>query len=72
MTNKRSTSRYCTFVGGNIVTWRSKKPLVVARSSVESEFQAMTLGTCELMWIKTSLKELQVEIERPMRLYCDN
>ena len=25
VTNKRSTSRYCTFVGGNLVTWRSKK-----------------------------------------------
>ena len=23
--NKRSTSGYCTFVGGNLVTWRSKK-----------------------------------------------
>jgi len=23
--NKRSTSGYCTFIGGNLVTWRSKK-----------------------------------------------
>ena len=25
VTDRRSTSGYCTFVGGNLVTWRSKK-----------------------------------------------
>nr|CAN73928.1 hypothetical protein VITISV_013262 [Vitis vinifera] len=38
----RSTFGYCTFLGGNLVTWRSKKHNVVARSSVEAEFRAMT------------------------------
>ena len=37
----RYTSGYCTFLGGNLVTWRSKKQNVVARSSAESEFTAM-------------------------------
>ncbi|XP_019051980.1 PREDICTED: uncharacterized protein LOC109114180 [Nelumbo nucifera] len=32
---RKSTSGYCTFVGGNLVTWRSKKQNVVARSSAE-------------------------------------
>jgi len=31
--DRRSTSRYCSFVGGNLVTWRSKEQSVVARSS---------------------------------------
>ena len=34
--DKRSTSGYCTFIGGNRFTWRSKKQNVVARSSVET------------------------------------
>ena len=55
-----------------MVTWRSKKQPIAARSSVEAEYQAMTQGICKLMWIKTLLKELQVDIEEPMRLYCDN
>nr|XP_033509805.1 uncharacterized mitochondrial protein AtMg00810-like [Nicotiana tomentosiformis] len=29
--DRRSTSGYCTLVGGNLVTWRSKKQNVVAR-----------------------------------------
>ena len=71
ITNRKSTSWYCTFVGDNLVAWRSKQP-VVARSSVEVEYQVMALGICELMWIKTLLKELRVDIEEPMTLYCDN
>ncbi|XP_058068406.1 uncharacterized mitochondrial protein AtMg00810-like [Magnolia sinica] len=34
--DRRSTSGYCTFVGGNLVTWKSKKQSVVARSSAEA------------------------------------
>ena len=47
--DRRSTSAYCTFLGGNLVTWRSKKESVVARSSVEVEFRAMAHGICELL-----------------------
>ena len=32
----------------------------------------MALGICELIWIKGIIKELGVEIEGPMKLYCDN
>ena len=42
--DKKSTSDYCTFVWGNLVTWRSKKQSVVARSSVEAEYRAMSFG----------------------------
>ena len=36
--DKRSTFWYCTYIWGNLVTWRSKKQLVVARSSAEAKF----------------------------------
>jgi len=47
--DRRSTTGYCTFLGGNLVTKKSKKQNVVARSSVEAEFRAMAQGICELL-----------------------
>lgn len=70
--DRRSTSGYCTFLGGNLVTWRIKKQNVVARSSAEAEFRAMALGICELLWIKIILEDLKTKWEEPMRLLCDN
>ena len=47
--DRRSTSDHFTFVGGNLVTWKSKKQNVVSRSSAEAEFRGMTLGLCEAL-----------------------
>ncbi|BBH07641.1 ABC-2 type transporter family protein, partial [Prunus dulcis] len=44
VTDIKSTSGYFTFMGGNLVTWRSKKQNVVALSSAEAEFRGMTKG----------------------------
>ncbi|KAJ9676113.1 hypothetical protein PVL29_024893 [Vitis rotundifolia] len=70
--NRRSTSGYCSFVDSNLVTWRSKKQNVVARSSVEAEFIAVAHGICEIMWIRRLLEELKMTDSSPMKLYCDN
>ena len=67
-----STSGYCTFVGRNLVTWRSKKQNVVAQSSTKVEFQVVAHGICELIQLKMILEELRIPYEKPKKLYCDN
>ncbi|XP_059627497.1 uncharacterized mitochondrial protein AtMg00810-like [Cornus florida] len=42
--DRGSTSGYCTTIGGNLVTWHSKKQDVVSRSSAEAEYRAMAFG----------------------------
>jgi hypothetical protein len=70
--DRRSTSGYFTFVGGNLVTWRSKKQEVVARSSAEAEYRGMAKAICELLWIRNLMLDLQIKPVNPMKLYCDN
>ena len=70
--DRKSTSGYFTFVGGNLVTWRSKKQNVVALSSAEAEFRGMVKGICELLWLRKMINELELGTENEMKLYCDN
>lgn len=69
--DRRSTSVYCTYVWGNMVTWRSKKQNVVARSSAKAEYRAMANRGCEMLGLKRILEELQMSVNMPMKLYCD-
>jgi len=56
----------------NLVSWRSKKQAVVARSTAEAEYRAMALSLCEMLWLKGLLKELRVLRNETMMLHCDN
>jgi hypothetical protein len=49
-----------------------KKQLVVARSSAEAEYCAMTSAVCELFWLKNFLADLGFPHVTSMQLFCDN
>ena len=72
MDDRRSTSSYFTFVGGNLVTWKSKKQNVIASSSAEAEFRGMALELCEALWIRLLLYDLDYLSRQPIQLFCDN
>jgi hypothetical protein len=70
--DRKSTTGFCTFVGGNLVTWKSKKQNVVARSSAEAEYRAMASSASELTWIKQILSDFGIQVQIPMKMFCDN
>jgi hypothetical protein len=69
---RRSTSRYCVFVGGNLVSWRSKKQPVVSKSIAEAEYRAMSQGLSDILWVRNLLSELKVLRDGHLNVWCDN
>lgn len=57
---------------GNLVTCRSKKQNVVARSSAEAELRSTAHGICEALWLKLLLEELLLELQILLQIHCDN
>ncbi|XP_078436350.1 secreted RxLR effector protein 161-like [Wolffia australiana] len=70
--DRKSTTDYCTYVGGNLVTWRSRKQKVVASSSAEFEYRTMASTMREMLWLQFLLQELDIEAPTPMLMNCDN
>ena len=67
-----SISAYIIFLGGNPISWCSKKQRTVARSSTEAEYRSVASAVAELTWITNLLSELRLQLPLPPRLLCDN
>ncbi|KAA0031918.1 putative mitochondrial protein [Cucumis melo var. makuwa] len=45
---------------------------LVARSSAEAKYRAMSLGICEEIWLQKVLSDLHQECETPLKFFRDN
>ncbi|KAA3465088.1 Retrovirus-related Pol polyprotein from transposon TNT 1-94 [Gossypium australe] len=70
--DRQSTSGFCIFLGGNPVSWGSKKQHVVSRSSAEAEYRSLAHAAAEVTWLESLLGELQVQLAGKTTLWCDN
>jgi hypothetical protein len=58
-------------LGEFLVSWLSKKQSSVYLSTVEVEYIVTTCCT-QVLWMKQTLLDIQVEYDEPIPIYCDN
>ncbi|GJS40603.1 serine carboxypeptidase S28 family protein [Tanacetum coccineum] len=69
---RRSTTGYCCLLRDPLVSWKSKKQVVVSRSSAEVEYRAMALICYEVNWFVSLLKDRGIKNLEPVDLFYDN
>ncbi|KAG9442724.1 hypothetical protein H6P81_018578 [Aristolochia fimbriata] len=72
VTDRRSTTGYCIFLGDSLISWHSKKQSTVSRLRTEAEYRALADTTSELVWLCWLLSDMGVQLDTPSPLHCDN
>ena len=74
--DRKSQSGYCFYLSPNSspVSWTSRKQKLVATSTCNSEYIALSEAVSECIWLQQLLKDLNMKgvHSRPANMYCDN
>jgi histone deacetylase 1/2 len=70
--DRRSYSGYIAMLGGNILSWRSKKQQTVSTSTTEAEYRALFEGTQESIWLKYLFQSLNLTFTSKFNIFVDN
>lgn len=68
---RRSCSGYVTIMANAAISWYSHRQDIVALSSTEAEYIALSELNREILWLRAALKEID-KVNEPTQVYCDN
>ncbi|XP_038704736.1 secreted RxLR effector protein 161-like [Tripterygium wilfordii] len=68
----KSTSGYVFMLGSGAVSWSSKKQPIVTLSTTEAEFIAAASCSCQAVWMRRILGEVDHEQSEATVVFCDN
>eukprot|EP00253_Pinus_taeda_P015002 PITA_15002 len=70
--DRKSTFGYVFHMGSGAISWASIKQPIVAFSTVEAEYVAATVATCQVVWMRRMLRSLCQEKVKGTVIFCDN
>lgn len=70
--DRKSYSGYTFFLGNSAFSWASSKQSIVALSSTEAEYVALSAAAKEAVYLRRILAEIGWSISEPMTIYGDN
>jgi hypothetical protein len=60
------------YLGECLVSWLSKKQSSIYLSIAKAEYIAVVTCCTQVLWMKQTLTDIQVEYDDPIPIYCDN
>ena len=61
----------CHFLGGNLISWSSRKQNSVALSSTKAEYITVGSYCAQSLWIKYQLEDYRIQLDKVI-IRCDN
>ncbi|KAL7608142.1 hypothetical protein Lser_V15G12411 [Lactuca serriola] len=72
LVSRGSITGSIVFLGDTIISWKSKKQDTLSRSSTESEYRALGVISCEIMWILKIFFDVGLKDLTHVPIFCDN
>ncbi|GJW69993.1 retrovirus-related pol polyprotein from transposon TNT 1-94 [Tanacetum coccineum] len=70
--DRKSRFGNCVSLSSGPISWPSKKEAIVALSSAEDEYIAVSISACQAVWLQRMLCDLKQEQEGATLIYCDS
>ena len=70
--DRKSVSGYIIYFNDSPLVYRTKKQTVVALSSMEAEYMALSQCIQHALYIKRLLRFLDTRLDEPLTVFCDN
>jgi len=70
--DKKNTSDCAFHLETNLISWESKKQSIVAISSAKVEYVIATSTSCQVVWLRKLLNDLDHIEKESTPIFCDN
>jgi Reverse transcriptase (RNA-dependent DNA polymerase) len=70
--DRKSTTGYCVFINGSLISWNTRKQQTVALSSAEAELMGICEVVKEVLYLKMLIEEIGFKVETPITINVDN
>ena len=70
--DRKSTSGTTFYLGGCLISWLSKKKTSISLSTAEEEYIVVASCFTQVLWMKQTLQDIQVQFSETIPIFCDN
>ena len=70
--DRKSTSGATFYLGGCLISWLSKKQTSISLSTMEAEYITAEACCTQVLWMKQTLQDLQVQFNEAIPILYDN